>query len=854
MIAFALLWCGFEPLHGQVLQGGINAPDTVQQKLQLPVGGPVKSSIDKAISYRCDDSLFYDFPNSMIYLYGNATIDYGDMKLKAAYIAIDLKKQEIFASGLPDSMGRYANLPVLTDDGEEYRGDSMRYNSKTKRGKVYGLKLQEGESLVSLKQVFKNDDGSFLGQHGTMTTCNAPHPHFYINASKLKVIPDKKIIFGPSNLVVEDVPTPGFLPFGLFPTKKGQRSGLIIPATAFSRQRGYGFQNVGFYWGKSEYFDAAFTGDIYLNGNWGLRVASNYARRYHYNGNLVLGYSRFTQGENYNNTRSTTPSMNITWRHTIDQRAHPGFSFGANVNFQTGNYNQWNSTSIGRIVQNRYNSSINIGKSLFRNKANLTAALNHDQNNIDSTVNFTLPEMALTVQRINPFMRRNRTGETRWYENISVNYTGQFRNELRTKESRINTLEKLGNELGNVSNGVRHSITLAANVKFWKKYFNLVPSMNYDEWWYFRQVRQQLDTQSNNVLRDTIRGFSRPSQYRMGVSLTTNIYGTFRKFRFGRVQGLRHTLQPAIGFSYVPGGNSSYFGRYITDTASRREQSYSYFATGVVGGPGQSKELAIMNYSISNILQMKVLKKNDSLGRSGMVNLVDAFNISGNYNVLADSLNLSPVQINLGKSLPRGLNINCGLQLDPYTVVSGANGAAVRVNRFAARGFGADDPTLMRIVSYNVNTGFSLSAEDLKKKNKKESETKADPNEKASLAAEMARRPENFYRFEIPWSFSMNYGLRYDRMNFRNVYTNIVNLSGNVNITPEWKVGFSSGYDFINKRVSTSSIDITRNLHCWELSFRWIPNGVVSAWYFTLRPKGGILSDLKINKNSYWWD
>lgn len=812
----------------------------------------VKSSLDKMIDYHCTDSIFYDFKNGLIYLYGNAEIKYGDINLKAGLIVIDVKKQELFAKSLVDSNGKIKGRPVLTDNGDEYKGDSMRYNSKSKRGRVYGLRLQEGESYVQMEKVYKEEDGSFTGNRGKVTTCNDPHPHFYLLTRKIKVIPNKKVIFGPSNLVIEDVPTPAFLPFGLVPTTKSRKSGLIIPGTAFSSARGYGLNGIGYYLGINEYMDLTLTGDLFLNGSWAARGTTRYSKRYKFGGNFSGAYSKYFTEDPVTLVKAAAPQLSLTWNHSVDPKAAKNLNFSANVNFQTGGYNQFNSTNFNNIVKNSYQSNVNLGKSFLNQKVNLNGVLSSRQNVADSSIYFNLPNINLSVQRITPFVGKDGINSGSLLENINLSYQSTMINDLKTSESRLFAKDGLINELKRTNTVMKHSIPVSTNFKFWKKYVNVSPGVSYDEWWYFSSVNKYFTFQDTSTRTDTTKGFKRAWQYNTFVNLNTNLYGTFYFRKLGKIKGLRHTIQPNIGLSYVPQSNI-YYGSVLTDSG-RSLSRYSIFENtqGILGAPSTQRKNAYLNFSLANIFQLKV-KSKDTANPYKYVSPLDRLNLGGSYNLTADSFQLSAISLSSGMNILNRFNMSLSGSFDPYKVIS-VNGRERRVNEYVANGFSFNDRQLARFTNAQLYFSTSLSANDFKKGKDKKSGSAVSNDNNESEQLEMLKYPGNFYRYDIPWSIRFNYNLSYNRSNFKNTFSNQVNISGDINLSPEWKVIYSTGYDFNRKEISASSFGFERNLHCWALSFNWIPNGVVPSWNFTLRPKSGMLQDMKINKKSFWWD
>ncbi len=817
-----------------------------------------KDAIDALIDYKADDSTYFDIADKKAYLYGNANVKYNGLDLKAALIIVDFNKRQLYAKGhINDSTGKYVGRPSFNDGDIETEADTMIYNFETKRGRTYGIRMKEGEGYILCNKVFRDNDKSIYSEAGKYTTCNNPEPHFHLQTRSLKIIPEKKILFGPSNLVIENVPTPLFIPFGMFPVKKGQKSGILPPDPGLSGVFGPNLRNFGYYFGINQYFDQTFYGDIYFRGSWRLASGTRYAKRYKFNGSLNLEFSKFLGSDRedpFFKDKITRP-FSLRWTHTQDGKARPGTSFSASVNIQKNNAAQLTSNNPTQIVTNEFSSSVAYSKQLLNNKVNFTTNVIHRQNTQTKYFSLTLPSFTLGVQRITPFSKPNKNGKYKWFKDFGISYLGNFENRIDTKDSVFFTglpFEQLLN--GNVpisqlsvpdqfKQGILHTLPITlGSYKFIKQHFTFTPSVAYQEYWYFKTVNKDWNIIKQKLDTTYISGFSRASSYSVAGSVNTNIFGTFQ-FRSKKLSAIRHTISPNIGFSYRPDFEAIDKNKFIRKYKDSQniERTYSIYEQGIKGGPNGGESGSI-TFGIENNIQAKVLRKTDTSAKYENVNLIDNISMSGSYNFLADSFQLSNIGINGFTTVFNKLvRLNGSANLNPYA----KNGRGKVFEWQNSKRIGT-----WTNASIQMTTGLNA---DMFKKQKFADTSHKSEAEKDAINSIM-RDQYGYINFAIPWSVNINYSIAYLRANYKTDYNQTFSISGDFSITPKWKVGCNSGYDFNVKKISYTQFSISRNLHCWALSFNWIPDGVRKSFEFSLRANSSTLQDLKVKKLRQWFD
>jgi lipopolysaccharide assembly outer membrane protein LptD (OstA) len=828
------------------------SPDSVIPQKKAPV-------LTEKVEYNAQDSMRFDIQSQKVFLYGDATVNYGTVELKAAYIVFDLKNNELYAKGVLDTNDNYIGRPYFEDAGQGFVSDSIKYNFKSQKGKIHKAVAQEGEGFIHGAQIKKVSDDVMYIKDGKYTTCNLDHdPHFAIESKKLKLIKDDKIITGAAWLTVADVPTPLVLPFGYFPTKKGRSSGIILPTYGDSPRLGFFLNNGGYYWGINDQLTAAFTGDIYTRGSYALRSTLDYKTRYKRNGRLTLQYSNFKQGLNGDvyGTKVQAPDYSesknvfVVWRHQQDPKKNPKSNFSADVNAgSVSNFrNNINSTS-NDFLTNTFKSNILYNRSfnVLGKASNLTLNASHDQNTRDSVINLTLPSANFAINRFYPFKKMVKTGSN--LGRIGISYNTSFLNRMTTKEdSNFFRSEKLQEILQSSRNGFRQNIPISASQKIFK-YVTLSENFNYTGYGYLKTFQENWDTNSTNNLNiDTISGFDYFDSWNMSANLSTRYYMMYTYGSNSKIQAIRHTLTPTAGFSYLPESNKDYFSEYYRYDAEGNLQDtieYSRFTRGIYGGPRAGDKQGNINFSLQNNIEMKVATPKDSVNTSKKIKLLENLSLSSSYNVFADSLNLAPVSINAWTTLFKNFTVRFTSRLDPYALDLESG---TRVNTFEYKKWELNS-RLARMTDATVNVGFSLKGGKKRDNKKKESELGSEEELEYINA-----HPEEFIDYSVPWSLNMSYNFIYRKPLYEPTFTNSLTFNGDVKLTENWRVGFRSGYDITNKEFTLTTLDIYRDLHCWEMKLHVIPFGTRQSFRLDINVKASVLQDLKLTRRREWYD
>ncbi|HNF68065.1 MAG TPA: putative LPS assembly protein LptD [Chitinophagales bacterium] len=811
-------------------------------------------ALDQIINYKGVDSIIYDLDSGKTYIYAKGEITYQSFNLKADFIVFDWAEKTICAKQITDSTGKKGDLVYFKDGDEEFKAEYMCYNFGTKKGKIHYFRAQEGEGYIAVEQAKKNDDDSYYGDHLTYTTCELDHPHFYITAEKAKVVPQKVAVTGPANLVIADVPTPLFLPFGIFPIKRGQTSGIIIPQYGNLTTQGFFLKGGGYYFALSDYYDLMLTGDIYSRGSWGLHTSSRYNLRYKFNGALYLDYAVNKYDFPFSPNYSENTGYYIRWSHSQDAKSTPNSKFSASVNLGSTNYLKDNSYSSS-YLSNSLNSSISYGHNFVGTPFNFTAALRHSQNISEKTVNATLPEAALTMNRIYPLKKLTDNKNSFMYQ-LGVTYSMNMQNSV----SRPDSLFFDQATLDAMRSGFQHKVSASAPVKV-LKYFTFSPNVNYTENWYFESIRKRYDpytvtdtiqtgTGEDSIITteylvqvDTVEGFSAARYYSMGASLNTKIY-SLAQFN-GKLKAIRHVMTPTLSFNYTPDFSLpkyGYYGEYYPTASQEEPTLYSIYEGGVYSGPGRG-EMGTISLGIGNTLEMKVYSKKDSVTHEKKVKLLENFSVSGGYNLAADSLNFSDIGFSAYTTLFKNIRINVNGSFDPYILDTlGRN-----IDQF-------EWDVNHRIGRFNSGN-ISLSTDFQSKRNNNPSlATNAGTEEEREM---VWNDPSAYIDFEVPWSFAVGYNLRVTNAptidGRDSIYTTqSATFNGDLSLTPNWKVQVTTGYDVQQKEFTYTSIDIYRDLHCWQMSFKWIPFGLRQSYVFNINVKASVLQDLKLTRKKDW--
>lgn len=821
-------------------------PDSLHvDTIAIPNFGKSKHSkskdFDVPVYYNSDDSLLNDMKKRKAFLYGNAVVKYEDMTINAAFIEVDLDKKEVYAYGRTDG-DSIVGKPEFNQGDETFVADTIRYNFNSKKGIIKNVTtVYDGAYLIGGKTKLHENKHIHM-THGKFTTCDLPDPHFYFNLSKAIVIPDDKIISGPANLVVEDVPTPIGIPFGFFPNKKGGTSGIIIPEFGDEENRGFFLRNGGYYWAINDYVDLTVLGDIYSKGSWGAGMIMNYKLRYKFNGSLSFKYNRNLFGYRGLSNFSASNQYALRWKFTQDSKANPNSTFSADVNMSSSDYDKYNSYNVNNYMTSTKQSSVSYSYVFPNTPLSMSVALKHSQNSNTGSIDLTLPEFAFNMSRIYPFKRKKAVGKSRFYEKISIAYTMNATNKIRTNDADFFNIP-----YDSITNGIIHRIPINASFKLFK-YTTLTPSFNYNERWYFKRFSKQWNDSENLLETDYASTFARVWDYNASLSWSTTIYGMFN-FRKGKVKALRHVFSPNVSFSYVPDFGKEkykYYGTYSRvmynnstgqyDTVSNM---YSMFEGLPYGTPNKGGS-GTVNITLGNNLEMKLRNLKDTTKDNMKIKLLESFNISTNYNIFADSLRWAPISIT-ARTRIKVVDISFNTTLDPYAIAQNEYGTYQRINKALVKTNGH----LVRMTIGYLTVGFSLNSKARDKKIAEQQE---------SLYDIIYGYPNSYVDFNVPWNLRVSYTFRYTKPYDEMKITQTLNVSGELNITKKWKISVATGYDFEAKKMSPTTIDIYRDLHCWEMSLHVVPFGQHKSYAFQINVKASMLQDLKLNKRRSWFD
>ena len=850
------------------------------------------SEIEAEISYKANDSIVLT-GNGTAYLHGDTEISYQSITLKADYVRVKIDSSMVFAKGTKDEKGVVTGEPVFSEGEASYNSRELTYNLKSKKGYIRHVVTQEGEGYIISDRTKKTEDNIFCMAGGKYTTCeNHDHPDFYLSISKGKVKPGEYIVTGPAHLVIADVPLPIALPFGFFPFTSKYSSGVLMPNYTDEMTRGFGLTNGGYYFAINDYMDLELKGDIYTKGTWALSATSSYLKRYKFRGSLSISYREDVTGEKDMPDYNKANNMSIRWSHSQDAKANPNFTFSSSVNFSTSGYNRSNVNSYYRPELNSENtksSSVSFTKR-FANlpSLNLSGSMLINQRTKDSTINLSLPNINLSYSRFYPFKRKNPVGKERWYEKITMSYSGAFANSIDTKENKL-----LSSSLTrDWRNGMKHTIPVSANFNLFK-FINISPSISYTERWYLRSVEKSWDTAAQKEVNDTTDGFYRVYDFNMGVSATTKLYGFYTPIPsiFGtKVDRIRHVMTPSIGFSYTPDFGDPMWGYYDSYTRSVRsttnpevyndtEVQYSKFAGGLYGTPGRGKSGNI-NFSLGNNVEMKVRNDNDTTGKNkfNTVSLIESLSFGGSYNLVADSMRWSQFSASIRIKLTKSYSLSLNTSFDPYMYGLNSSGNPVRINQLRW-----NNGMFPRFQGTSTSYSYTFNNDTFKKlfgKKGTDDEKKGDEtppgqdntdtdntdnlNKSGEDIANKTNKPatkianDGYAKVAIPWSFSINYSIRYgnsnifnkDKMEYEMDFTHNLSLNGNIALTPNWTISGNSTYDFTFKQFTYTSISVNRSLHCWNMSASIVPFGTYKSYNFHIGVNASMLSDLKYDKRS----
>lgn len=845
------------------------------------------NGIDAPVKYSAEDSLVYDAESGTAYLYGNSKVDYENMKLTSDKVHMNLDKSTVRATGTVDSTaeGGIKGKPVFTMGKDEYKSDTMAFNFKSKKGLIKGVYTEQQDGFLSGEVGKRDSTGSIYLQHGRYTTCDKPHPDFYIALSRAKVRPGKDVVFGPAYLVVADVPLPLAIPYGFFPFSKKYSSGFIMPSYGDESDRGFYLRDGGYYFAISDKWDLKLLGEIYTKGSWGVSAASNYRKRYRYSGSFLFSYQDSKTGDKGLPDFAEQESFKIQWNHRQDPKANPYSSLAASVNFATSSYERNNLNSMYNpqtLTQSTRTSSVSWSTGFSSIGLSLSATTNLAQNMRDSSIQITLPDLNISLSRFYPFKRKHLVGKERWYEKISMSYTGQLANSISTKEDKL----LHSNLIKDWKNAFQHTIPVQANFTLFN-YINVTPSFNFTDRMYSKKVTRGWDnTLQKEVVRDTIYGFHNVYNWSMNVGASTKLYGFWvpnRKLFGDKIQAIRHVITPQVSFSYSPNFGARRYGYYdsyqYTDASGNvKLVEYSPYQDELYSVPGKYKT-EMISWDVSNNIEMKIKSDKDTTGYK-KISIIDELGASMSYNAAADYHRWSDLSMRLRLKWWKNYTFSMNAQFATYAYELDANGKPY-VGNHTEWGYGR----LPRFQGMSQNFSFTLNPEKLKKwfgrKDDKDDDkvsvdsdgpdTNIESNmdddlEKGKYAAKKKRGniaetdDDGYMSFNMPWSLTIGYGItmrentagRFNTKTMRYPYkfTQTLNFSGNIRISDGWNINFSSGYDFENHAMSMTTASLSRDLHCFNMSAS-VVLAPYTSYNFTFRCNAATLTDaLKYDKRS----
>ena len=840
------------------------------------------NGLNAPVEFASDDSLVYIAPTKQVRLYGNAKVKYENMNLESDKVRMALDSSLVHATGSADTTGKLTGSPVFTMGSDKYESDTMSFNFKTKRGFINNVYTEQEDGFLSSQHSKRDSSGVLYLEHGRYTTCDAPHPDFYIALSRAKVRPGKDVVFGPAYLVVADVPLPLAIPYGFFPFTKSYSSGFIMPSYGDESARGFYLRDGGYYFAINDKWDLKLLGEIYTKGSWGLSAASNYRKRYRYNGSFFFSYQNTKNGDKGMPDYSEQTSFKIQWSHRQDSKANPFSSLSASVNFATTSYERDNLNSMYNpqsYTQSLRTSSVSWTTNFSSLGMTLSGTTNLSQNMRDSTISLQLPDLNVSVSRFYPFKRKKMAGKERWYEKISMSYTGHLSNSINTKED----LLFKSNLIKDWSNGMQHNIPINANFTV-LKYINVNPSFNFTDRMYTNKVMKSWDEATQTEVADTTYGFYNVYNWSMSLSASTKVYGFWlpsRKIFGDKIQAIRHVLTPQVSFSYAPDFGASRYGYYATYQKTDADgnvslQEYSPYTGSLFGVPGKGKTGNI-SFDLSNNIEMKVKSDKDSTGFR-KISIIDELGLSMGYNMAAKERPWSDLSMRIRLKWWKNYTFNMTAVFATYAYELSENGTPyVGTHTEYSRGrFG-------RFQGMSQNFSFTLTPEKLKKlfsggdkddddedyrdnddtgveTNIDDDMINAQRGARKQSAGKAETDEDGYMKFSMPWSLTVGYGVTMrentagkfntESMRYPYKFTQTLNFSGNVRLSDGWNISFSSGYDFEEHDISMTTASLQRDLHCFNMSCS-VVLAPYTSYNFSFRCNAAALTDaLKYDKRS----
>jgi hypothetical protein len=829
-----------------------------------------KPVLESSITYSAKDSIIPDIENQKMYMYKGGVVHYQDIELKADYIMLDLLKKEVYAEGLPDSTGAMAGTPIFKHGSDEYDSKTIRYNFETEKAIITDVITNQGDGYVHSHLTKKVGKDEFILRNGKYTTCDADHPHFYLQMTKAKLISNKKIITGPAYMVLEDFPIYfPMIPFGFFPFSSKYTSGILIPTYGEEQTRGFFLRNGGYYWAANEHFDLALTGDIYSKGSWATYLKTNYKVRYKYSGSFDFKYNVNLTSEKSLPDYAVSKGFSVVWSHAQDTKANPNRTFSASVNISTSSYDKQNSylnttTSVQTYLQTQKSSSISYTQKFENTPFNIALSLRHSQNSKDSTISLSIPELTINMTKIYPFKAKNRVGTAKLWDKISIGYTGSIKNSISNVKEDLLFKKSM---IRDWQNGWQHTIPITLPSFSLLKYINMSPSFSYSERWYTSYINKTYvpnlsfkPTLDDNIAIDTVYAFRRNYNYAYTLSASTTIYGIYTMNNpNSKIKAIRHKITPQLSFSYAPDfGKKKYgfWGSYVDGDGNT--QYYNHFANGIYGSAGRGESGAI-GLSLNNNIEAKMVDSNDTVAKKDnkiqykKLTLFD-LTASTSYNMIADSMKLSNIVLS-GRTTVKGVSVSMGATINPY--MADENGTSY--NEYVwnhKNGLGK----LGRLTSANLSFGMNFDSKKSKNQggDKKEGGGGSGGTQPDKLPQKPVGDDEIQYAdFSMPFSFNFSYSFSYANSYKTGTSPTIyqsLNMGGRLTLTEKWQMSTTTNFDIQKFKFSLTTINVTRTLHCWTMSFNFVPFGTQRSYSFTLSASSSMLHDLKVNKQSSWYD
>lgn len=817
-----------------------------------------KNALDGIIKRQADDYEKLDQKKKELTLYNNAHLEYKDIELKAGIIRMKYETNEVFAGRFKDSTG-YSQYPYFKQGSNVVEADSIHFNTKTKKARVWNSRSDQGEFRIKGEVTKKENDSVYFIKNARFTTSkNIDDPEYYFLAYRAKLVPGQKVIVGPTNMWIANVPTPLGIPFAFFPTTSEAESGFIVPSYGDSNNRGYYLQNGGYYFALGDFYDLALTGDYYTNGSYGLRAASSYAKRYKFTGNVNIRFENLITSERGFPDYLRAKNYNIQWSHSQDSKANPTSRFSASVNMGSSKYyrQSLNTINVGASLVNNMNSSVSYSKT-FQTvpQVNFSLSATHSQNTNTEAINMTLPTLQASVDRIYPFAKADEAKKG-FIKNINLQYTLRGENRINTYDSLFFKPEMFRD----AKSGLQHTIPLSTNFKIFK-YFSVSASTNYQETWVMNTIKKGYNEAQDAVVTTDAKGFDAYRTYNFSSSIGTTIYGTFDFGTDKKLQAIRHVMRPSVSYSYTPSFDQ-YFDRYQLDASGTKYADYTRFESGLFGAPGKSYSNNV-GISVNNTIEAKVRDDDEKATEPKKIMLINNLNFSTSYNMAADSLAWSPLRVTAGTNLLKNkLNLNFGTTLDPYAI----SNSGQRINTFNIDNGGS----LFRMTSANITLNYSLASNDGDADKKDENsqtarnggrtddlfgsttdlgDTRTSMFKEEEDTTKKKKTGSKFFNADLPWDLKVAYSLTYsNNAREKRISGSSLMMSGNLDLTPRWKMGFSSGYDFVQKGVTFTQLRFERDLLSWRMDFNWVPFGDNTYWGFFIGIKSSVLSDIKWDK------